>query len=77
MAQAALRPDARTTHAREQALYLGEVQRDPQGALAAARANVALQRARAAGDADALALARRLRDDTGLHDARLDAVLAP
>ncbi len=86
MDQAALRPDAGNTHAREQAMYALLVAGEPARALPLAVANVGLQRepidllllartAAAARDAAALAQARRLRDEVGLRDARLDALL--
>jgi predicted Zn-dependent protease len=86
MAQAALRPEARTTHAREQALFALRVEGQPERALQFARLNVDLQRepidllvlaetARAAKNDEALQLARRIQKDMGLHDVRLDALL--
>lgn len=86
MAQAALRPEARTTHAREQAMFALHIEGRPDRALEFARLNVDLQRepidllvlaetARAAKDESALQLARRIRQEMGLHDARLDALL--
>ncbi|MEO8280261.1 MAG: tetratricopeptide repeat protein [Ideonella sp.] len=86
MVQAALRPEARTTHAREQAMFALFVDGDPQRALQLARKNVELQRepvdlillaqvARAAGSVETLAQARKIKTDMGLSDARLDALL--
>lgn len=86
MAQANLRPDARSTHAREQAMFALWVDDKPQAALALARENVRKQRepldllvlahaARAAGDAKAIREAAQLRQEMGLHDQRLDALL--
>lgn len=86
MAQAALRPEARTTHAREQAMFALHIEGRPDRALEFARMNVDLQRepidllvlaqaSRAAKDETGLMLARRIRQDMGLHDARLDALL--
>ena len=86
MTQAALRPEARTTHAREQAMFALFVDSDPVRALQLARTNVELQRepvdllllvqaARAAGSEETLQQARRIRNDMGLSDARLDALL--
>ncbi len=74
MAQAALRPDAATTHAREQAMFALFVDADAQRALQLARTNVELQRepidllllaqaARAAGN-DADRCSRRARSAT-------------
>jgi tetratricopeptide (TPR) repeat protein len=86
MAQANLRPDARGTHAREQAMFALWVDAKPVAALALARINVRSQRepldvlvlahaARASGDAKALREADQLRKEMGLHDRRLDALL--
>jgi hypothetical protein len=80
------RPEARSLHAREQAMLALYVDRDAWRALGLARADVARQRepldllvfaraAKASGDAAALEEARRLRDAVGLHDRRLDALL--
>lgn len=85
-AQANLRPDARTTHAREAAMLAMWVDDKPAEALAFARANIAHQRepldllvlahaARAAKDADARRDAARIKAEMGLHDRRLDALL--
>ncbi len=86
MAQAALRPDARTTHAREQAMFALWVDGAPQRALELARANVRLQRepldvllfaqaAHAQGDAAARREAGTIAREMGLHDRRLDPLL--
>ena len=86
MAQANLRPGARATHAREQAMFALWVDNKPVAALALARENVRKQRepldllvlahaARAAGDAKAIREADQLRQEMGLHDQRLDALL--
>jgi len=86
MALANLRPDARTTHAREQAMFALWVDAKPQRALELARVNVRLQRepldllllaqaARASGQANAVREAQQLRKEMGLHDERLDALL--
>ncbi len=86
MAQANLRPGARATHAREQAMFALWVDNKPAAALALARENVRKQRepldllvlahaARAAGDAKAIREADQLRQEMGLHDQRLDALL--
>ena len=84
--QANLRPQAQMLHAREQAMFALVVENQAERALSLARTNVALQRepidvlllaqtARAAGQPDAVREAGRLRDDMGLKDARLDALL--
>ena len=86
MAQANLRPEARSTHAREQAMFALWVEDKPAAALALARENVRRQRepldllvlahaARASGDANAIREADQLRKEMGLHDQRLDALL--
>ena len=86
MAQANLRPGARGTHAREQAMFALWVDGKPAAALALARENVRKQRepldllvlahaARAVGDAKAIREADQLRKEMGLHDQRLDALL--
>ena len=85
-AQAALRPGAAAGHAREQALYALDVQRDPVAALRFAQANVVQQRepidllllaraARAAKSDEATAATARLKKEMSLHDRRLDALL--
>lgn len=69
-------------HERDQALMALEIERDARAALKAALANVQRQReptdllllarcAAAAGDAEAMEVARRLAQDMGLHDERL------
>jgi len=86
MALANLRPEARSTHAREQAMFALWVDVAPQRALQLARDNVRQQRepldllvlaqaARAAGQPDALRDAATIRNGMGLHDQRLDALL--
>jgi len=86
MAQANLRPEARSVHAREQAMFALWVERQPARALELARINVAKQRepidvlllaqaAKAAGAGDALREAEHLRSQMGLADRRLDAIL--
>lgn len=86
IAQANLRPDARGTHAREQAMFALEVEAMPAAALALARENVRRQRepldllvlarsARAAGDENAIREVDQLRREMGLRDRRLDALL--
>lgn len=82
----ALRPAGAAGHAREQALFALDVQGNAKQALALARQNIGQQReptdllllaraAHAAGDPAALAEARRVRDEIGLRDARIDALL--
>lgn len=82
-----LRPETRTTHAREQAMFALWVDRDARRALDLARINVSRQRepldlllladaARAAGDAAALRETARLLKEMGLHDTRLAALLS-
>ncbi len=86
VAQANLRPQAQTLHAREQAMFALVVENQPERALELARSNVMLQRepidvlllaqaARAAGQPQAVREAGRMRDEMGLKDARLDALL--
>ncbi len=86
MALANLRPDARTTHAREQAMFALWVDGAAQRAVQLARANVRQQRepldllllaqaARATGDSAALRETDAIRKEMGLHDQRLDAML--
>lgn len=81
-----LRPEARTTHAREHAMFALWIEKAPAKALEFARENVKHQRepldvlllARAASasrDATALREADALRRTMGLHDKRLDALL--
>ncbi|MGJ7491382.1 hypothetical protein ACSFBE_13440 [Variovorax sp. ZT4R33] len=83
---AALRPGTTSAHAREEALFALDVQRDPQQALALARLNVQLQRepidmllfaraAVAARDEAARREVKALLLKTGLKDARIDAIL--
>ena len=85
-AAAALRPGTTSAHAREEALFALDVQDDPQHALALARLNVQLQRepidmllfaraAVAARDDAARREVRTLLQQTGLKDARIDAIL--
>ncbi|MEO7009133.1 MAG: hypothetical protein ABI156_08305 [Caldimonas sp.] len=80
------RPEARTFHGREQAMFALQVERDPARALELARGDVLRQRepldllvlaqaARANGEPAAIAEARELRKSIGLHDRRLDALL--
>ncbi|MEO6409897.1 MAG: hypothetical protein ABIO45_14240 [Burkholderiaceae bacterium] len=81
-----LRPDAKVSHGREQAMFALAVEGDPVRAVALARGNVAHQRepldlvvfaqaAKAAGDATALQEARALTAQMGLHDQRIQALL--
>lgn len=83
---AALRPGASAVHAREEALFALDVRKDAQRALALARVNARLQRepvdlllfARAAvtaGDEAARLEVKALLRQTGLRDARIDAIL--
>lgn len=85
-AAAALRPGTTSAHAREEALFALDVQDDAQQALALARLNVQLQRepidmllfaraAVAARDDAARREVRTLLQQTGLKDARIDAIL--
>ena len=86
IAQANLRPQAQSVHAREQALFALWVDAEPQRALALARGNVRLQRepidllvlaqaAVAARQPAARQEAGRLSKEMGLHDRRLDELL--
>ena len=86
IAQANLRPQAQSVHAREQAMFALWVDARPQHAVALARTNLAQQRepidllllARAAAAAQqpaALQAADQLRKEIGLHDRRMDALL--
>jgi hypothetical protein len=86
MALAWQRPEARSTHAREGAMFALWIDKSPRQALALARANVKHQRepldlllfARAAAasqDSAALREVAALRLTMGLHDRRLDALL--
>jgi hypothetical protein len=85
MALAALRPDARATHAREQAMFALWVDAKPERALELARVNVRQQRepldvlllaqaARAASSAAGVQDAGRVQREMGLHDSRIDAL---
>lgn len=80
------RPLATVFHGREQAMFALWIDADPQRALQLARGNAAYQRepldlfvlaraARASADPAALQETRRLMDQIGLHDRRIDAVL--
>ncbi len=86
MALAAQRPDARTTHAREQAMFSLWVDGNPGRALELARINVRQQRepldvlllaqtARAANSSAGVQDAAKVRNEMGLRDSRLDALL--
>jgi len=86
IAQANERPEAKTLHGREQAMFALFVEQAPARALALARGNVERQRepldllllaeaARASGEAAAIDEARRLKATVGLHDRRIDALL--
>ena len=83
---ASLRPEARTTHARELAMYALWIDKAPGKALELARENVKHQRetldlllfaqsAAASKDAAALREVAALKKSIGLHDKRLDALL--
>lgn len=83
---ASLRPEARTTHARELAMYALWIEKAPGKALELARENVKQQRetldlllfaqtAAASKDAAALREVAALKASIGLHDKRLDALL--
>ncbi len=85
IALANLRPDARISHGREQAMFALAIEGDAARALALARGNVAHQRepldlvvfaqaAKATGNAAALREARGLAAQIGLHDERLRAL---
>lgn len=85
MALALLRPEARTTHAREYALFALWIDNQPRKALALAQENVRHQRepldililaqaAAASGDAAARRQAASLASEMGLRDVRLDAL---
>ena len=80
------RPEAKTFHGREQAMFALYLEAAPERALALARGNVAQQRepldvlllaesAKASGDPSAIAEAKRLKGSLGLHDRRIDALL--
>ena len=83
---AALRPGATVPHAREEALFALDVKGDVRRALELARLDVELQRepidlllfaraAVAANDDEARGQVKRLMQQTGLKDARVDAIL--
>lgn len=80
------RPDAKVFHGREQAMFALAVEHQPQLALERARGNVAQQRepldllvfaqaARASGEPAAIDQARRLTQQIGLRDVRVQALL--
>jgi hypothetical protein len=80
------RPEAKVFHGREQAMFALAVDGDAARALELARGNVVKQRepldllvlaqaARASGRASALQEARRLADEMGLVDQRINAIL--
>lgn len=80
------RPDAKTFHGREQAMFALFVEHAPERALELSRGDVAQQRealdiyvfaesARASGAPGAIDGARRLKASIGLHDRRIDALL--
>jgi hypothetical protein len=80
------RPEAKTFHGREQAMFALVIEGAPKQALELARGNVGQQRepldvlvlaqaAKASGDAAAVEEARRLKASLGLHDRRIDALL--
>ena len=86
IAAANQRPEAQRIHSREQTMFMLWVEADAAAALRLARINVAQQRepvdvlllaqaARAAGDAAALREVARLKQEIGLHDQRIDALL--
>lgn len=81
-----LRPGTQTFHGREQAMFALWVDKQPQRAFELARANLRQQRepidllimaqaARALGLEPALREAGRLRQEVGLHDQRIEALL--
>ena len=81
-----MRPGTTAAHAREEALFALDVQDDARRALALARVNVQLQRepidlllfaraAAAARDEAARGEVKALLQQTGLRDARIDAIL--
>ncbi|RZI54868.1 MAG: hypothetical protein EOP12_00665 [Pseudomonas sp.] len=83
---AALRPGSTAAHAREEALFALDVQGDAPRALALARTNVEVQRepidlliyaraAVAAGDPKAREDVKKLMQQMGLRDARIDSIL--
>jgi len=80
------RPDARLLHGREQAMFALEIDRDAARALTLARGNVTQQRealdvlvmaqaARASADPTALQEARKVVNDIGLRDRRVEELL--
>ena len=80
------RPDARLLHGREQAMFALAIDRDAARALTLARGNVTQQRealdvlvlaqaARASADPAALQEARKVVDDIGLRDRRVEELL--
>jgi len=80
------RPDARVLHGREQAMFALAIDGDAPRALALARGNVTQQRealdllvlaraARASGDPASLREVRRVVQETGLRDQRVEALL--
>ena len=80
------RPDTRVYHGREQAMFALDVEHDAQLALQLARGDVTQQRepadllmfaraARASGSVAARTEARRLVNEVGLVDRRIDALL--
>ena len=82
------RPDAKTFHGREQAMFALAIDRDARRAFDLARGNAARQRepldllvltqaARASGDPAALQEARQLTIEMGLVDQRIRALLMP
>lgn len=85
-AQADQRPGAAAVHARERAIFALRLDHNPSAALALARTNLKLQRepldllvfaqaARASGRPAAIDEARRITEETGLHDHRIDSLL--
>ena len=83
---AALRPGTTALHAREEAMFALDVQRDAKRALELARINIRLQRepidllvfaraAVAANDSAARSEVKALMQQIGLKDARVDAIL--
>jgi len=86
IAAANQRPDARLLHGREQAMFALAIDRDAARALTLARGNVTQQRealdvlvlaqaARASGDLSALQEARKVANDIGLRDRRVEGLL--
>ena len=80
------RPDAKVAHGREQSMFALQVDGQAARALDLARGNVAQQRepldllvfaqaARASADTAALAEVRKLTQDMGLRDQRVEALL--